>query len=48
MQYGGNRVTLSHHKMQFLGRVILALPFVLRKDNFRIILNTIEKRSAGG
>jgi hypothetical protein len=31
--------------MQFLGRVILALPFVLRKDN---IINTIEKTSAGG
>ena len=33
MRYGGNRVTLSHRKMQFLVRVILVLPFVLRKDN---------------
>jgi len=45
MRYSGNRVTLSHRKMQFLVRVILVLPFVLRKDN---IINTIEKTSARG
>jgi hypothetical protein len=42
MRYGGNRVTLSHHKMHFLGRVILALPFVLRKDNREKIGRRIE------
>jgi|GEM_PF-2140206 len=42
MRYGGNRVTLSHHKMQFFGRVILALPFVLRKDNREKICKRIE------
>jgi hypothetical protein len=36
----GSRINLSLHQLQSSGRVILALPFTLRKDNIEI-----EKKS---